>query len=342
MGDPTARSEPQLRTYERADEPAVVALLGSVLRGWRLRDATARFRWKHEDGPFGPSRGTVAVLDGEVVGFYATLPWRFVLDGRVVTASRAMDGAVAPHAQRRGIGRAFGATEERDAQARAQDVHVNHSNVKTEGIKRQFDYPEGAHPPVHRAPIRPLRLARWRLRGDGPAATHRPLEPIDDVLADTDAVEDLLARSVPAGRLVTDRSVTYLRWRYGAFPDRTYEAASLRGADGRLRGLLFGWLAPTDVEAGAAGHFEVSEVIVPEHDRAAMRALLRRVYGTRAPSAAALLPVPLTRADAWRAGFPLVRRHTWHFSARALADGLPDDISDWRRWELSLGELTTF
>lgn len=345
MGTPPSPAVP-IRRYTRADEPAVVELLRLVLPSWRATDTTALLRWKHEDSPFGPSRATVAHDGDRIVGFYATMPWRLLLDGRELTASRAVDGAVHPSMQRRGIGRSFGELEERDAQARAQDVHFNHSNVKTEGIKQKFDYPAGVHPPINRAPIRPLRLLRWRLAGAAPDTGHRPFPTVASVLDERpEQVERLLARAVPTGRVVTARTLDYLRWRYADHPVRRYEAHVATDRHGELLGMLIGWHVPplTDGEHGPfPGYYEVSETIVPEHDVATARSLLRGVRRTRATFAAALMPVPFARRDAVAAGFPLVRERTWHFSARGLANGLPEDIGDWRRWELSLGELTTF
>lgn len=61
------------------------------------------YRWKHLDGPWGPSRGWVAVDNGEVVGTRLFVPWQLRSADGLHACSRAMDGATVPRARRRGI-----------------------------------------------------------------------------------------------------------------------------------------------------------------------------------------------------------------------------------------------
>ena len=82
-----------IRSYRPADETAVLALMRTAL-GWQ-DDArfTTLFRWKHLDGPWGPSPAWVAVANDEIVGYRALMRWRFLLDGQPVDAVRAVDTA---------------------------------------------------------------------------------------------------------------------------------------------------------------------------------------------------------------------------------------------------------
>lgn len=77
----------------------------SVLNQAFERHATmAWFRWKHQFAPWGPSRGWVATNgDGRIVGVRLITPWSLSGGGSGVPITRAMDGAIAPSAQRRGL-----------------------------------------------------------------------------------------------------------------------------------------------------------------------------------------------------------------------------------------------
>ena len=63
------------------------------------------FRWKHREGPWGPSTGVAAVdAGGAVVGVRLFLPWLVRSpDGNEMRIERAMDGAVVPSARRQGL-----------------------------------------------------------------------------------------------------------------------------------------------------------------------------------------------------------------------------------------------
>ena len=82
------------------DEPGILAVLSEAFDR-PLSDEW--FAWKHREGPWGPSRGWVAVADDEVVGVRLFVPWMLATPTGPVAIGRAMDGAVAPKAQRRGI-----------------------------------------------------------------------------------------------------------------------------------------------------------------------------------------------------------------------------------------------
>lgn len=82
-------------------EPAAVLAAMNEAFG-RNRDLDW-YRWKHLEGPWGPSRGWVALDAGEVVGTRLFVPWRLRSPAGEHACSRAMDGAVVPRARRRGI-----------------------------------------------------------------------------------------------------------------------------------------------------------------------------------------------------------------------------------------------
>lgn len=70
-------------------------------------------RWKHTEGPWGPSRVLLAELAGAAVGVVCSLPWRLTGPDGEVDAMRLVDGGTTPAAQGRGVfGRLAGAAVE--------------------------------------------------------------------------------------------------------------------------------------------------------------------------------------------------------------------------------------
>ena len=327
----------EVRRYRPADEGQVLDVLRTCLPDWRLEGARERFRWKHEHGPFGRSRGWVALAAGRVVGFATSMPWRLRLGDRRLDAGWDMDMAVHPDHQRRGIGTAIATAGLAEPDRVGEDVHLNHGNDLSAATTRRVGFSEAEPITVHYAPLSPWRLMRSR-RHPRPRDIPDPrLPPAEQVLDQRAEVEQLLARSVPRRLVATDRTLAYLRWRYVEAPVGHYVATTLPGADGALRGLLIG-RAVQSPRDDVLDHFEVSELVVPEDDVAARRTLLWRVWRTRAAYAAARLP--MGPAGAAMAGFPISRQREVTFRARALADDLPADIEKPDRWLLPLGELT--
>ncbi len=92
-----------IRSATPQDRPAMLELCRAAL-GWgddpRFDEL---FSWKHDDNPFGPSYGWVAVDGDRVVGVRMFMRWQFERYGETVHAVRAVDTAVHPDAQGRGL-----------------------------------------------------------------------------------------------------------------------------------------------------------------------------------------------------------------------------------------------
>ena len=80
-----------------------VAVLEAINEAFGRHRGLDWYRWKHMDGPWGPSRGWVALDGGEVVGTRLFVPWQLRSRDGLHACSRAMDGATVPRARRRGI-----------------------------------------------------------------------------------------------------------------------------------------------------------------------------------------------------------------------------------------------
>lgn len=92
-----------LRKAISADTPAIIELLKASLGESLIPKSEQLWQWKHESNPFGPSPVIVAEEDGELIGVRAFLRWEYINDGKIIKACRAVDTAVHPAHQGRGI-----------------------------------------------------------------------------------------------------------------------------------------------------------------------------------------------------------------------------------------------
>lgn len=328
-------AELELRPARADDVDAIVALLASSL-GWhddpRFRDF---FTWKHDANPFGASARWVACLDGRVVGFRAFLRWELERSGVRVAAVRAVDTATAADARGQGVFRSL-------------TLH-GIAALEAEGVGLVFNTPNDRSGPGYldmgwqsvghvRARVRPsspagfLHLVGGRARRGGDAST-RWSEPArvgvaaDEVLADVDGVEALLASRGPSALLRTAWTGAALRWRYaGAVPAR-----AVVHPDGIAGGVAF---VRVRMRSGARVAV-LGDVLVPDDDPAARRALVRRTArSVDAAGLAALGPGPRLRD-----GFLPVAGRGPLLVARALTTAPPPTLDE---WDVGYGELELF
>lgn len=82
-------------------EPAhVVAVINEA---FGRRESLDWYRWKHREGPWGPSIGVAAVDQGGAIGVRLLLPWRFQIGDDTLLAHRATEAATIPRARGRGV-----------------------------------------------------------------------------------------------------------------------------------------------------------------------------------------------------------------------------------------------
>ncbi|WP_162633276.1 GNAT family N-acetyltransferase [Echinicola strongylocentroti] len=92
-----------MREAKPTDQEAIVDLLKRSLGESLLPKSVALWRWKHVDNPFGESPVLVAEEQGDIVGVRAFMQWEFSQRGQNIKALRAVDTAVHPDYQGRGI-----------------------------------------------------------------------------------------------------------------------------------------------------------------------------------------------------------------------------------------------
>jgi GNAT superfamily N-acetyltransferase len=210
-----AVSDLAIRRYEDTDEDAVLSLLAASLG--KTVDARYReyFRWKHLQNPFGRSFMWVGEAQGRIVGFRAFLRWRFMdPGGEPVEAVRAVDTATHPDAQGLGIFRTLtlhGIDEMRPANIQ---FVFNTPNDQSRPGYLKMGWEVAGRVPVQ---VRPRSLAAlWRIARARTAA--EPWSQAVEIGEPVSAIRGLVSAaprpSVP-GSLTTDRTESFIAWRYG-------------------------------------------------------------------------------------------------------------------------------
>ncbi|HEX2577368.1 MAG TPA: GNAT family N-acetyltransferase, partial [Aquihabitans sp.] len=313
---------------DASHEDAILALAARTL-GWtddpRFR---ALYRWKHERSPFGASPRWVAVEDGEVVGFRVLLPWRFERgDGTVVRAVRAVDTATDPAHQGRGIFRRLTTAAVEELRAEGVDFVFNTPNDQSRPGYLKMGWIELGRPPVAVVPRgRSLpRIARSRAAAElwsVPSTVGRAAGPFFE---EVDAA-DLVGPHHRAGTWRTERTPSFLAWRYGLaeLGYRVLTVDDLRPAARRGPGAVVFRLR----RRGPSTEATIADVLAPRPDvrRSLVRAVVRETGadyglvagGRRVGPTPAVVVASLGPLVTWRA---LARRDEPTMSSFELSVG---------------------
>ncbi len=160
------------------DEEAVLDLVGRVLTTASIPRTPEFWRWKHVDGPFGPSPGLFAEEDGRIIGLRMFLSWRWTSNANVHRAVRAVDTITAPEARGRGVFTQL--TLDLVEQMRNEGVSFvfNTPNEQSRPGYLKMGWSDVARVPVSIRPMRPVghgaqeaRGCRRAGRGGGPRTT---------------------------------------------------------------------------------------------------------------------------------------------------------------------------
>ena len=240
--------------------------------GWRGDDRDREFfAWKHDANPFGPSPAWVAIDDDAIVGFRTLLRWDLTRGDQRLRLVRAVDTAVDPDHQGKGIFRRLTQSAVTELTAAGYDAVFNTPNASSRPGYLKMGWRELGRPVIAarpRGPLAAVRMARSRAAAEKwsePTTVGRPaLEALG-----SPGLESLLAGLPVPGGWSTPRTAEFLRWRYG-FEPLNYRAIEVRGGLAvfrvRRRGpsrevALCEWLAPgPDRKAlarlvGAAGDY---------------------------------------------------------------------------------------
>ncbi|MGH2405821.1 MAG: GNAT family N-acetyltransferase [bacterium] len=225
-------SEFAVRDYRAQDQEGVLSLLRQSLGNGRAFDRTNDFwQWKHFRNPFGASLLMVAVNSEAPVGLRAFMRWRFRSPGRVLSAVRAVDTATHPASRRSGVFATLTGLAVDRAQHDGVDLIFNTPNRFSLPGYLKLGWRYVGRPHLLVKVLRPDRIARALLnddgqRGEAPGAPGTPAVPAAMWLSDAKGLDPLLEENdrLSSGRIRTDRSTRFLRWRYADAPSLPYYA----------------------------------------------------------------------------------------------------------------------
>ncbi|HEX6207415.1 MAG TPA: GNAT family N-acetyltransferase [Actinomycetota bacterium] len=340
-----ATREYAIRAYEDADQPAVLELLGAALGpGPGGRRSPEFFGWKHQENPFGRSLMLVAEEEGRIIGLRALMRWRFRAGDGTVSAARPVDTATHPDAQGRGVFSRL-TKEALSALKGSASLLFNTPNEKSLPGYLKMGWRVVGSIPISVKVRRPLRVAagiRSLRRADAAPSEGRPrilAETAEAVLSDDAAISSLLEDPgmASSGRLMTLRTLEYLRWRFGAAPLLDYRAVR-RDEDGAPAGMAIFRVRPR----GRLWESTIAEILVRDGDPRLTAMLLRDV------AQAAPVDVLTCHVSGSPARGPLRRRGFLRaplgmtFVTHPLDDGVRPDPTELSSWALSLGDLEVF
>ena len=307
-----------IRPMLDADLPGVLDTLRAALGETALlRRTPEQWHWKHTLNPFGRSIVLVATDDDRVAAVRAFMRWRLTTrDGGELSCVRAVDTAVHPDFQRRGLFRRLNEAAIEIARDDGVDLVFNTPNAQSRpGYLKQGWRDVG---PIG-VMIRPgLRI--FARRSDG------KLPDPDEVLPGATLAINLSGVDRPALGLRTVRSEAYRRWRFEQHPTATYLRVDEAGSTAVLRTNRRNGRDELIVSEliGAAGHRAITAAAKRSH-----AAYLVAWFSPRSPE----------RRQAVRAGMiPVPRVTALNLVARPLSP-IDVDVFDIANWDLALSDL---
>ena len=282
-----------------------------------LRRTPEQWNWKHTLNPFGHSIVLVAVDGDRVAAVRAFMRWRLSLpEGGELSCVRAVDTAVHPEFQRRGLFRRLNEAAIDVARDDGVDLIFNTPNSKSRpGYLKQGWQDVGPIGVMIRPSARMLR----KHPDDG-------LPDVADLLPGAPAAAGInTVDRAPLG-LRTVRSEAYWRWRFEQHPTATYLQVDEGDSTAVLRAN----------RRGGRDELIVSELLGPDARHA--------ITATAKRSGAAYLVGWFSkgspeRGEATRAGLiPVPRVTALNLVARPLSS-LDVDVFDLANWDLALSDL---
>jgi GNAT superfamily N-acetyltransferase len=193
------------RWAEHTDIPNIVATLRSSLGESLLPKSVDLWHWKHVANPFGKSPVLLACDKQAIVGVRALMPWHWEHEGNTLRSLRAVDTAVIPDYQGKGIFSTLTRQLLQELDSSSYNFVFNTPNKHSLPGYLKLGWQKVGKIPV-------LALPVWSLgKYSGIVSSQWPeFEQVS------------LQATSPSDKLYTDVNMSYLSWRYRQCPIATY------------------------------------------------------------------------------------------------------------------------
>lgn len=234
----------EIGRYRREDRRAVDALYRRVFGIDAAEASRLRWEWQYRHNPNNPGQEPEIWIAREgpaIVGQYATMPVKLLVQGQEIPASWGMDVMVAPERQRQGLGEVLFRTWDRHVGA-SLGLGLSESSYR---LFQKMRWPDVGPVPCFVKPLtrRALRRPEWpqlvnrlvsaiTLPIVKIVARNRPLRAEVRLLQRFDESFTALWEAVaPKLTLAVRRDAAYLNWKYATAPHVRYSIAALRRDD---------------------------------------------------------------------------------------------------------------
>ena len=205
-----------IREAGPADVPEIVQVLKASLGEADLPLSEKIWNFKHSENPFGKSIVLIAVEDQKIIGVRAFMRWNWHRDGRTFSCFRAVDTATHPEHQGKGIFKKLTLKAVELGKEEGADFIFNTPNDKSRPGYLKMGWEIAGKLKVG---VTPAFFSFWNFKKSIPyyevnyQSTPKELE---DLCSGWNS-------GLAAGKLYTEKSAKYLKWRYEENPLQGYE-----------------------------------------------------------------------------------------------------------------------
>ncbi|MDQ1336986.1 MAG: family N-acetyltransferase [Thermodesulfobacteriota bacterium] len=346
-----------IRDYRKGDEAQILALRQCVfgdLDPVRLMPET--WQWQFRDNPAGEPAWALAEEQGRIVGQYAVIPTRFVVQGQETCFALSCDTMIDPDYRRQGLFTALArhVYQQIESEGRLAAVWGFPNEASLPGFTRHLDWRLLTVFPLRVAPLRPLTLLRTCLglknpgnmpagrKGDpvAPACANIPGLQVEPVTRFDKEYDELWGRHRGIAPVIQIRDAAYLTWRYAGIPDFGYRPFAIRSG-----GRLLGYMVIRTL--GLMGHFfgVLTDLFpFPVRDPLTTMQLFRLARNYCKDQGAEFMTCLLSQADptffkaaGLRTVPAILNPRKWHFGVRYAPQDAPV-LGPPENWYLTYGD----
>lgn len=347
-----------IRDYRDGDEAQILGLRQRVFEDLdpvRLMPQT--WRWQFRDNPAGEPVWALAEDHDRIVGQYAVIPTRFIVQGKASCFALSCDTMIDPDYRRQGLFTALARKvyQRIESEGRMAAVWGFPNEASLPGFTRHLDWRLLTVFPLRIAPLKPFTALRTRLglkkaAANTPEARQEKSNPrvcadisglqVEPVTQFDGEYDELWHRRRDLASVIQIRDAAYLNWRYAGVPGFGYRPFAIRS--GRR---LLGYMVIRTLTL--MGHFfgVLTDLFpFPVRDRLTTQLLFRFARNVCKDQGAAFMTCLMSRADpsffrdaGLRTVPAILNPRKWHFGVRyapcdAPVLGAPEN------WYLTYGD----